>query len=244
LKLLVGHHRRFNTYIVTVKSILTSQKYSLGKPIAINGLWTLYKPPTYFASPTEWRSQSESGGPVLINLVHEVDLLHHLIGPIVRVYAERGLDSPRTAKSKDHDAESCVSITLRFANGVVGTFLLADNTPSPFNFEAGTGENPTIPRAGMDFYRIFCENGVVSVPDMRVWRHGPAKKSWTEELDVEMVDVPAMKKPFELQVAHFIRVIRGVEQPSCDGEDGLRALRVCDAVRRSTEAGHPVDIPL
>lgn len=44
---------------------------------------------------------------------------------------------------------------LHFATGAVSTFLLADAVPSPHNFEAGTGENPLVPKTGMDFYRIF-----------------------------------------------------------------------------------------
>jgi predicted dehydrogenase len=234
--------------MVTAKSILSSSHQpSLGRPLAINGLWTLYKPLAYFQPPTDWRRQPESGGPVLINLVHEVDLMHHLLGPITRVQADRGPVSP-AARGSEHRVESGAAVLFRFASGAVGTFLLADNLPSPFNFEAGTGENPTIPRAGMDFYRIFCEEGVLSVPDMRVWRYdsrgGEEGKSWTEPLTQQQLDVAEMKVPFELQVEHFIRVIRGEEEPSCSGEDGLRALVVCDAVRKALETGQAVDITI
>jgi predicted dehydrogenase len=244
LKLLVAHHRRFNRYIVSAKSILSSETLDMGHILAISGLWTLYKPPEYFQPPTEWRRQKDSGGPILINLIHEIDLLHYLIGPIVRVQAERGPDSV-TVRGLEHKAESGVAITLRFASGAVGTFLLTDNTPSPFNFESGTGENPTIPQTGLDFYRIFCSNGVLSVPDMRIWRYETGKgvsKSWTEHLSEERIKVPEVKTPFELQVAHLIRVIKGEEEPSCSGDDGLRALRVCHAVKEAIEKGSAVSV--
>jgi predicted dehydrogenase len=243
LKLLVGHHRRFNKYIFAAKSALSDQKV-LGRPLAINGLWTLYKPPEYFLPPTEWRRNPESGGPILINLIHEIDLLHYLMGPIVRVTAERG-PGIEDVRGPEHKAESCIALTFRFANGAVGTFLLADNMPSPFNFESGTGENPTIPQTGLDFYRIFCSNGTLSVPDMRIWRYRTEdgnKKRWTEPLHEEKVDLGVMKAPFELQIAHFVRVIRGQELPSCSGEEGLRALVVCQAVKRAMQMGTAVDI--
>jgi predicted dehydrogenase len=240
----VGHHRRFNKYIVSAKSILSSIKLNLGQTLAVNGLWTLYKPLEYFQPPTEWRRQPDSGGPVLINLIHEIDLLHHLVGPVTRVQAERGPDIT-AVRGPEHKAESAVAITLRFENGAVGTFLLMDNTPSPFNFESGTGENPMIPQAGLDFYRIFCSNGVLSVPDMRIWKYEAERgtsKSWTEKLSEEKIEVPEVKAPFELQVAHFVRVIRGEEEPSCSGEEGLRALVVCHAVKEAMAKGGIVDI--
>ena len=216
----------------------------MGQTLAVSGLWTLYKPVEYFQPPAEWRGQPDSGGPILINLIHEIDLMHHLVGPIVRVQAERGPDITKVRGTK-HKAESGAAVTLRFANGAVGTFLLADNTPSPFNFESGTGENPTIPQTGLDFYRIFCSNGVLSVPDMRIWRYETEKgisKSWTEQLLEERSEVPELKTPFELQVAHFLKVISGEEEPSCSGKDGVRALIVCNAVKEAIEKGSAINI--
>lgn len=239
LRLLVGHHRRFNPYVVKTKELIESN--SLGRIIAVNGLWTLYKPPEYFSGPTSWRRSRETGGGVvLINLVHDIDILQHLFGPIVRVHAERTAPS---RPNPPHDAEDGAAITFRFASGVVGTFLVCDATPSPHNFEAGTGENPTIPRTGEDFYRIFGSEACLSVPDMTRWNYdGQPVKSWTQELTVERVEVSTDVVPLEAQLAHFVDVIQGQAEPSCTGEAGLRALVVCDAVRRAMESGMPVDV--
>lgn len=235
LHLLIGHHRRFNRYMITTKRLLSS--HSLGRIVAVSGLWTLYKPPSYFDAPTEWRRTS-SGGPILINLIHEIDILHHLLGPIVRVSAEA------TPSQRGHEAEEGAAILLRFASGAVGTFVLSDAVPSPFNFEAGTGENPTIPKMGQDIYRIFGTEACLSVPDMRLWSYGQGEKSWTSGMKEEVVSVEEMRVPFELQVEHLVRVVRGVEAPSCSGLDGLRAVVVCDAVKRALETGEAVDVPL
>jgi hypothetical protein len=43
--------------------------------------------------------------------------------------------------------------------------------PSPYSFEAGTGENPIVPKQGEDFYRIFGSNATLSVPDMTRWSY-------------------------------------------------------------------------
>lgn len=207
----------------------------LGRVVAVNGLWTLYKPPEYFDAPTEWRRLA-SAGPVLINLIHDVDILHYLFGPIVRVFAE-GATSQR-----GHPAEEGAAITLKFANGIVGTFILCDAVASPYNFESGTGENPTIYQTGQDFYRILGTNGTLSVPDMTLWSYGDGRKSWTEAIQAQTLDVQDTKVPFELQIEHFARVVRGQEAPNCSGIEGLRAVAVCEAIRKSIKQGRPIEI--
>lgn len=247
LRLLAGHHRRFNPYVVATKRILKSKTHSIGQVTAISGLWTLYKPPSYFDSPTEWRRSGESGGPVWINLIHEIDILHYLLGSkVIRVAAFE------TLKRRGHDAEEGGAIILHFENGVVGTFLLSDAVVSPHAFEMSTGENPVIPRTGKDVYRIMGTDGTLSVPDLRRSFYRVAdgrEKSWsselsgvTETLEAWLSEEERTKVPFELQVAHFVRVIRGYEEPVCSGEDGLAAVRVAEAVREALRTGRVVDV--
>ncbi|PLB35439.1 Gfo/Idh/MocA family protein [Aspergillus candidus] len=241
LKLLVGHHRRFNPYVLKTKEILTSETNSLGHIIAINGLWTLLKPPSYFSAPTAWRASSTTGGGVIpINLIHDIDILHYLLGPITRVHAEQ------TPPQRTNPADEGAAITLRFASGAVGTFLVCDATPSPHNFEAGTGENPLIPRVeggGADFYRIFGSRASLSVPDMTRWSYdGCGEGGWGERLGVERFEVEEGRRPFDEQVRHFVDVILGRAEVGCSGEEGLRALLVCGAVRESLDTGVPVDV--
>lgn len=232
--LLVGHHRRFNPYVTATKNALL--KGAIGRPIAISGLWATYKPASYFQPPTQWRAQASSGGPILINLVHEVDILQYLLGPISRVHAEQ------TSSQRGHEAEEGAAILLRFASGVVGTFILSDATPSHHFFESGTGENPMLPKAGKDFYRIFGSEGTLSVGDMKVERFGEdEEKSWERAIRAENVEV-AGEVPFDEQIGNLVGVIRGTQEPRCTGEDGLRALVVCDAVKRAIKSGQAVNI--
>jgi predicted dehydrogenase len=230
-QLLVGHHRRFNPYIVAAKDVLS--KGIIGQPVAISALWMLCKPESYFE--TKWRA-SASGGPVLINMIHEVDLLQYMLGPIARVHAEQ------TISQRNHVAEEGAAIVIRFQSGVVGTFLLSDATPSKHNFESATGENPIVPHSGADVYRIFGTEGTLSVGDMKLTAHETSdEKSWASRLVEHAVQVQALV-PFNEQMAHFVRVIKGEEQPLCTGQDGLSALEVCVAIRKSLGDGQPVNI--
>lgn len=232
VKLLVGHHRRFNPYIIAAKRSLDSG--AIGTVTAVSGLWLTYKPADYFQAPTEWR-QGSSGGVLLNNMIHEIDLLHHLFGPVVRVYAEK------TATRRGYVAEEGAAITLKFANGMVGTFLICDNTPSPHNFESGTGENPLIPKTGRDFLRAFGSEGVLELPTLALWSHGNEEKSWFSNMTQTSVDVE-QGTPFVLQLKHFLKVIENEEEPLCTGAAGLQALVVCEALKMSVKEEKPITI--
>lgn len=237
VQLLVGHHRRFNPYVISTKNALTSGL--LGSVTAVSALWTLYKPREYFdRSPAlAWRKSVElGGGVVLINFVHEADIMQFLFGPIVRVHAEKCL-SRRSAG--DGGVEEGVVLIMRFASGVVGTYVLSDAVVSPHNFEMGTGENPLLPRVRdscgdeVDIYRVFGTDGTLSVPDMTLWSYS-GTKSWEEALQAKKLHLDGDPRvPFERQLDHFVSVVRGLEAPSCTGEDGLQALKVCDAIHEA-----------
>jgi predicted dehydrogenase len=228
-KFAVGHHRRFNKYVRATKAAVPS----LGRIVAVSGLWTLYKPPAYFEGVGEWRKDGANGGPILINLVHDVDVLQYLLGPIVR---------EETIKQRNFNAEEGAAVLLRFQSGCVGTFVVSDAVPSPHNFESGTGENPNIPITGMDFYRIFGTKASLSVPDMKQWSYDGREKSWTEELKEEALGIEESKIPFELQVEQFVKVVKGLEEPMCSAEDAVRALIVVQAVKKAMRKAIAADI--
>jgi predicted dehydrogenase len=234
VKVLVGHHRRFNPYLLAAKKVL--DEGSLGRVVAVQGIWCLKKPGEYYDGIGEWR-RGESGSVVLLNLIHEVDLLQCLLGPIVLVSAFE------TVKTRGFEAEEGAAILLRFQSGVVGTFILSDSVPSPWNFESGTGENPTIPYVKKEegaggFYRIMGTEGSLSVPDLKRW----SNESWNDVLKTEDLAVDREKIPFDLQVQHFYEVVREGKEPSCTGEQGLSAMVVCEAVKRSMASGEAMEI--
>ncbi|KAL4959605.1 Gfo/Idh/MocA family protein [Aspergillus stella-maris] len=257
-RILVGHHRRFNPYSLSLKSLLKSGE--LGSILGVSGLWTLLKPISYFKDIGEWRSQRGKGGVLGINLIHDVDLLQFLFGSIIRVYAEESSPqrSQQSGNENEHTAEEGVALTLRFASGIVGTFLVNDTTPSPWTFEVGTGENPNVKGVlgesdgSRDCYRIFGTRGSVSFPDLTVFKyastsgdeHGCGKEAgWNIPLSATKLPVHGKEvKPFDTQWGHFVRVIEGKEEVNCSVEDGVRALRVVGAVRESMESGRAVTI--
>jgi predicted dehydrogenase len=228
--------------MLTTKHLLSTG--AIGAITAVSGLWTALKPPSYFADSQAWRGKKSSGGgPVLLNFIHEIDLMHYLFGPVTRIHAEKTIS--RRAQDAD-SAEEGAAITMRFASGVVGTFILSDNVASPHGFEGGTGENPMMPKTGSDVYRIFGTEGTLSVPNMMLSTYEDGKASWEQSMDTRRVEVKDMQvAPFDSQLEHFVKVCRGEAKPSCSGEEGLRALVVCEAIRKALDmsgGGGTVDI--
>ena len=78
--LLIGHHRRHNPLIAQAKAKIDAG--DLGRLVAVHGMFWLYKPDDYFD--VEWR-RKPGAGPVYINLIHDIDLLRHLIGEVASV---------------------------------------------------------------------------------------------------------------------------------------------------------------
>ena len=229
VKVLVGHHRRFNPYIEAAKRILDDGK--LGTVTAVSVLWTLLKPPSYFN--VAWRSKP-GGGPVLINLIHDIDNLRYLFGDVARVYAES------SNAIRKYPVEDTAVITIRFRSGVLGTVITSDVVASPYNFESATGENPFYYRAAQDCYRIFGTEATLSFPDMTLWRYtGEGEQGWEVPISSEHIDVePGV--PLEKELRNFCDVIRHGALPRCSGEEGLKTLEATRAVAEAVRRSKPV----
>ncbi len=84
VKLLIGHHRRFNAYIEATKHILEEGDWEQSR--LLMSCVDCSKAAQLF-SEVAWRREP-GGGPVFINLIHDIDNLRYLFGDIERIYAE------------------------------------------------------------------------------------------------------------------------------------------------------------
>ena len=206
---LVGHHRRHHARVSALKALLEGGE--IGVPVLASLIWSMKKPDAYFAN--NWRSGAD-GSPVLINLVHEVDLLRFFFGEVTVV---QGIGS--NALRGATRVESGVA-TLGFASGLSASIAFADSALSPWGFEAGTGENPNIGTTRQDYLRITGSAGAVSFPSLTVWS---GASDWSEPARAVLRDVDS-NVPLEAQFAHFRDVVAGRVAPIVSALEGRKSL--------------------
>jgi predicted dehydrogenase len=230
--LLVGHHRRHSPILCAARRVIDSG--TLGRLVAVTGAAMFRKPDAYFDE-APWR-RAPGGGPLLINMIHEVDSLRYLCGEIGSVQALT------SSSARGFEVEDTVAVSLAFESGALGTFMLSDTAASAVSWELTSGENPAYPNvSGVDCYVLAGDVGSLGVPTMRLTRYD-GTPSWWEPPRSEVVDVDR-RDPLAAQIAHFCAVIRGDAVPLVTGWDGVQNLLVIEAIAEAARSGTVVATP-
>jgi predicted dehydrogenase len=226
---LAGHHRRHNPIVKAARKLV--QEGRLGRLVAVNSLFLIRKPDDYFD--VAWRREA-GGGPVLINLIHDIDNLRFICGEIESVQA---LTSNAT---RGFAVEDTAALIFRFANGALGTATVSDATPAPWSWELSSGENKAYPQRDGHCYLIAGSEGSLSLPKLDLWSY-EGKPGWWEPLQRETLALEPVE-PLAEQIRHFCAVIRGTEEPITSAADAARTLAVVEAVAQAARSGQPVAI--
>lgn len=223
-KVLIGHHRAHSPLMRQAKAVIDDGR--LGRLVSVVGSAMFYKPDDYFTQ-APWRREV-GGGPILINLIHEIHNLRMLCGEITQVQA-------MTSNAvRGFAVEDTASITFRFASGVLASFMLSDTAASARSWEQTSQENKAYASYDdEDCYVIAGTMGSLSVPTMRLKTYGKAEdRSWFKPYQSSTVALER-EDPLRLQMDHFIRVIQGVDEPLVSAHDGLQNLRVVEAIAQA-----------
>jgi len=232
-RVLVGHHRAHSPIMAKAKEVVDSGR--LGRLVSVVGSAMFFKPDGYFAD-GPWRTQI-GGGPILINMVHEVHNLRMLCGDITAVQAFA------SNATRGFAVEDTVAINLRFANGVLGSFMLSDTAASPRSWEQTSQENKAYTTySDEDCYAIAGTHGSLAVPTMRLKTYPRAEdRSWWKEFESGVVGM-VRDDPLKHQMEHFANVIRGTATPLVSVRDGVENLRVVDAIALAARTGQLVQL--
>lgn len=225
--LLVGQHRRHSAFVRRAKQVVAAG--DLGRLVSFTALWFLRKPDDYYE--VGWRTRP-GGGPVLTNLIHEIDLIRHFGGEIESVFAAA------SSAARGLEVEDSVAITLRLAGGALGSIAASDAAVSPWSYELTTHENPLYTRTDRNCYFLLGTEGSLAFPRLTLWRH-PGETGWQHRLSGTPLPVDAVD-PVAAQLSHFCEVIRGRAEPLVSGPDGLATLAATEAVLQSARDDRPV----
>ncbi|AUH35380.1 oxidoreductase [Paracoccus tegillarcae] len=227
--LATGHHRRHNPLVEQAKQLITDGR--LGRIVSVHVSAWLSKPDTYFD--VDWRRR-KGAGPVYLNLIHDIDLMLHLAGPVTQVQAME------SNANRGNEVEDTANVLLQFACGALGTMAVSDTVTAPLSWELTAGENPAYPVTGQDCYWIAGTQASLALPSLTLWAN-PDQRGWWEPISATHLPVEH-GDPLPRQLAQFGRVVRGEQAPLVSGEDGLAAMILVDAIKRAAATGERVSL--
>ena len=230
VEVLIGHHRRHHPQSKQARRMVLDGQ--LGDLVLVSGVWGVRKHAAYYEQ--GFRLTREAG-PVMINVVHDIDLLRHVCGEIVSVSARL---SNRLGGGPKEDAGV---FALKFASGALGSFAMSDRVNSPWAWEYATGENRIVPLIGKNCYRFMGTEASLDFPNLVHWTHDCTQGDWTRPMSGTQIECERID-PFERQIEHFLDVISGDAEPICDVNDAIESLRATLAILEAADAGCWVDI--
>jgi predicted dehydrogenase len=231
IKSLVGHHRRHHSQVRTLKALLGEGR--IGDVVGVSAIWATHKPADYFKI-APWRTEP-GGGPILLNLIHEIDFLRFTVGEIVAV------EAVVSNRQRGFAVEDTAAALIEFDNGALGTFFITDNAVSPWTTEQGVGESPEFPFSGQSNYRFMGRLGSIEFPELVQWAQAGDVQHWNQPIQAQRLHAPTIDA-FAAQLDHFRDVVRGTAPSLQPVEDGARSLLATLAIAEAAAEGRRIDL--
>jgi predicted dehydrogenase len=229
---LVGHHRRFSAKMQAAKEVIDSGR--IGRILGANIMWVCKKQDEYFNK--KWRITKGVGGPLLINVIHNVDDLRFTVGEIEAVQAIL------SNNIRGNEVEDIGTVNFKFKNGAIASYIFADGVPCKFYYEGTCKEDSRFYPVDANCYYFFGDKGTLSFPTMEItgYNEKSGGADWTRPFSTEFVPVDRFN-PIDGETKHFCDLIKGVANKSlCTAEDATINVQVLEAIRESAETGKTV----
>jgi predicted dehydrogenase len=179
----------------------------------------------YYSRPIKGSWQTEGGGALINQAIHQVDLMRWFGGPVTEVFGIWQLGALHRIESED-----VVNAVVRFASGATGVI------------QAATAFWPGYPER-MEFHGTK-GTAIIQGDKLTAWdveNDSGEAAPVVQEIASGASDPMAISlEPFERQFLDFGDAIRSGRTPKCSGEDGYQALEIVEAVYRSCRSGDKV----
>ncbi|UKA49172.1 Gfo/Idh/MocA family oxidoreductase [Arthrobacter sp. FW305-123] len=209
---------------------------TLGRAIMAQCSVMLHRAPDYY-NRDAWRGtwESDGGGVLMSQAVHQIDLLQWYLGDVAEVYGK-----VNTYRHGDYiEVEDSATAVITFTSGAMATL------------EASTAVSPNL---GIQL-RITGETGasasLTEFPEgsdgrLDLWAVGerivvePVHPEGVEP-NVDLSIINGQLIPFhKLQVQDFVQALENGTEPAITGKDAVKSLRILLAVYESSRTGAPV----
>ncbi|MBI3252264.1 MAG: Gfo/Idh/MocA family oxidoreductase [Candidatus Omnitrophica bacterium] len=219
LVLMVGYNFRFYKPLQVLRQALTGGR--IGRPLALRAEVGQYLP--------DWRpghdyrqstsAREELGGGVVLELSHELDYVHWLMGEIEGVSSQIGHLS-----DLDIRVEDTAEIILKFRNGAIGSIHLDMVQRPPTRMCRIIGTEGTLTWDGTEH---------------RVRLFSAGDNAWS---DLYVGSAEDYNEMYSAELRHFLDCVREERAPVASGEDGRRTLEIALAVKHSASTQRTVRI--
>jgi myo-inositol 2-dehydrogenase/D-chiro-inositol 1-dehydrogenase len=202
----VGHHWRYSSVVERAREVLGDRPVRL-----VTGAWLDKVPPVAW-----WPRRDRSGGPVVEQAAHVLDLARHLAGEVTAVSAI-GNGTPPEVNGADIDGATAA--TLRFASGAVGTL-------------AATCVLGWKQRAGLE---IYADGLALTITEEKLTVHDGGG-DWGMDVDPDAARIAVDRA--------FVEAVRGAgDDVRVPYAEALRTHAVATAIAESVSIGRPVAVP-
>ena len=219
LRVLVGFQFRFHPGLRTIKQLIDDG--AIGAIVYAHAHLGEYLPGWH---PWEdyrqgYSACADMGGGVILTLCHPFDYLRWMLGEVQAVSAAAGQLS-----GLELDVEDTADVTMVFESGVIGTVHLDYVQRPPSHWLQITGQTGSIRWDNADG-AVHCYRA-----DRGEW---------------EEIPVPAgfdRNTMFLDEMRHFLDCVTGRAEPYATLEDGIRALEIALAAKRSSVEGQVIEV--
>ena len=184
-----------------------------------------YRSAEYYSRPIKGSWQTEGGGALINQAIHQLDILRWMSGPVKELFAVWQLGALHKIESED-----VVNAVVKYANGATGVI------------QASTAIWPGYPER-TEFHGTK-GTAVITGDKLTTWdvendSGDPAPVA--KDVASGASDPMAISlEPFERQFRDFGEAIEKGRKPLVAGEEGYQALELVDAVYRSCRSGEKV----
>ncbi len=195
----VGHHWRCAEPIQRARELLTGRRIRL-----VSGWWLDKVPPVPW-----WADRSRSGGPLVEQAVHVLDLARVLVGEVTEVHAAAAGHLPG-------GSEAATAALMCFTGGAVGTLTTTCVLPAKHRAGLEIVADGLVVGVGEDWLEVRDDDG----------RHRTEYDPWVGRVAVDRAFVDVLRgRPVD------------VERQPPDHAEALRSHRLACALARSAESG-------
>jgi predicted dehydrogenase len=218
----VSQHRFDDASLFLARALAAGR---LGKLLEFDGYTKWYRSPEYYARPIKGSWQTEGGGALMNQAIHQVDILRWLAGPVKQLFGVWQLGAVHKIESED-----VVNAVVEYASGATGVIQAATA------FQPGYAERIEIHGSS--------GTAVITGDQLTTWDvaddSGEPAPLATVVASGASDPMAISLEPFERQFLDFGEAIRQGRPPRVSGEEGYQALEVVDAVYRSCRTGQKV----